>query len=237
MTIRLYELAGADPERVFSPFCWRVRMALHHKGLAFETVPWRFMDKAAIAHSGQDRVPVLDDGDHTVSDSWDIALDLERRYPDLPSLFGAEAGHSLAGQALSRFYYDWSAAVLLPAVSRMLVLDIFNHLQDGDKAYFRTTREQRFGMALEDAVSDRDQRVRDFRKLTLAPLRETLRYQPYLGGAQPLYADYILFGTFQWARAISPFPLLEPGDPVHDWRERLLDAFDGAARKTPAYAA
>ena len=31
--MELYELAGADPARVFSPFCWRIRMALAAKGL------------------------------------------------------------------------------------------------------------------------------------------------------------------------------------------------------------
>ena len=39
MTIRLYDLAGAEAERRFSPFCWRARMALAHKGLDVETVP------------------------------------------------------------------------------------------------------------------------------------------------------------------------------------------------------
>lgn len=35
MAITLYELAGADADRRFSPFSWRVRMALLHKGLSF----------------------------------------------------------------------------------------------------------------------------------------------------------------------------------------------------------
>ena len=59
MTIRHWELAGAEDERLFSANCWRVRMALAHKGLAAETVPWRFTEKAAIAFSGQGLVPVI----------------------------------------------------------------------------------------------------------------------------------------------------------------------------------
>jgi hypothetical protein len=39
MTITMYDLAGAEMDRRFSPFCWRSRMALAHKGLAVETVP------------------------------------------------------------------------------------------------------------------------------------------------------------------------------------------------------
>jgi hypothetical protein len=29
--------------------------------------------------------------------------------------------------------------------------------------------------------------------------------------------------------------LLAENDPVHAWREKLLDAFDGMARKSPGY--
>ena len=57
----------------------------------------------------------------------------------------------------------------------------------------------------------------------------------YLGGAAPNYADYIVFGAFQWARVVSPFKLLAENDPVYAWRERLLDAFDGMARKSPGH--
>lgn len=63
MTIRMYDLAGADPAVRFSPYCWRVRMALAHKGLDVETIPWRFSDKSVIAFSGQGAVPVVCDGD------------------------------------------------------------------------------------------------------------------------------------------------------------------------------
>jgi glutathione S-transferase len=34
---------------------------------------------------------------------------------------------------------------------------------------------------------------------------------------------------------VSPFKLLADNDPVHAWRERLLDAFDGMARKSPGH--
>jgi hypothetical protein len=54
-------------------------------------------------------------------------------------------------------------------------------------------------------------------------------------GAAPNYADYIVFGGFQRARVVSPFKLLTENDPVHAWRERLLDAFDGMARQSPGH--
>ena len=66
-------------------------------------------------------------------------------------------------------------------------------------------------------------------------LRLTLAEQPFLSGEVPAFADYIVFGAFQWARSISPFKVLSDDDPVRAWRERLLQAFDGAGLATTAY--
>ena len=89
-------------------------------------------------------------------------------------------------------------------------------------------------MRLEVLVADRDKNLPAFRA-SLAPFRQTLKAQPFFGGDKPLYVDYALFGPFQWARCISPFALLEEGDPVKLWRDRLLNCFGGLARKAVAY--
>jgi glutathione S-transferase len=225
----LYDLAGADPARRFSPFCWRTRMALAHKGLEAETIPWRFTDKEVIAFSGQGRVPVLVDGAATLHDSWNIAVHLEATYPDRPSLFGGPTG-----MAVTRFVNSWADRLLNPAIAPLVIADIHAHLHPSDQPYFRASRENAFGRPLEEVMADRDTRVLTFRQ-TIEPIRAVLRTQPYLAGETPAYADYIPFGSLQWARAISPFPLLEQDDPVFAWRDRLLDAFDGLARNLPGY--
>ena len=84
--IKMYDLAGNDENRRFSPYCWRIRMALAHKGLDVECIPWHFTEKDKIKFSGQERVPVLIDGNNAISDSWEIAKYLESAYPDRPSL-------------------------------------------------------------------------------------------------------------------------------------------------------
>lgn len=228
--LRLYELAGAEAERRFSPFCWRIRMALAHKGIEAERMAWRFSDKDAIAPSGQGRVPVLVDGERWIADSWAIANYLEDAYPDRPSLFGGPAG-----RALSRFYTTWTDTAVHRAMIRLLVLDIWKHVHAKDRDYFRTSREQRFGQPLEDMVAGREARLPEFRA-TLAPVRQVLEGQKFLGGEQPLYADYTLFGAFQWARAISDLALLEADDPVAAWRGRMLGLFSGLAGLAVGYA-
>jgi len=229
MSLKLFELVGTDEERPFSPFCWRTRMALAHKGLDAASIPWRFTEKATIAPHGSEKVPVLLHGEAAVVDSWAIANYLEDSFPDRPSLFGGEGG-----RAVGRMINWWGDITVVGGMFPLIVADIPGHLAQVDADYFRTSREARFGKPLEDVVAGRDKSVTGFRK-SLDPMRLTLKTQPYLGGDQPNYADYIVFGGFQWARVVSPFKLLEANDPVYAWREKLLDAFDGMARKSPGY--
>jgi glutathione S-transferase len=228
--LQLYDLAGAEPDRRFSPYCWRIRMALAHKGLEVETIPWRFTEKDAVAKAGgAGRVPVLVDGGRWIGESWDIANHIEATWPGRPSLFGCEAG-----VALTRFYQGWANGVLHPALLRLVVLDVWRHADAKDQAYFRMSRERLLGATLEDVAAGRAARLPSFREL-LTPLRATVQAQSFLGGDRPLYADYVAFGAFQWARCISDFRLLEPDDPVFAWRERMLDLYGGLARRAKGY--
>ena len=204
-------------------------MALKHKGLEFETIPWRFTDKAAIAFSGQGLVPVLVDGGRTVHNSWNIALYLEEAYPQRPGLFeGAQS------RALTEFFQQWVIRAIHGATLKVIVLDLFARLHEKDKAYFRESREKRFGMTLEQYAGDPKAALAAFRG-ALEPVRPVLVQHPFVSGKGPGYADYLLFGPFQWARAMSPTRLLEPDDPVFAWRERMLDLWGGYARQAKGY--
>ncbi len=174
-------------------------------------------------------MPVLVENGRWVADSWVIANHLEDTYPDRRSLFGGAAG-----RALSRFYNNWADSVLNPELIRLTLLDIFRHLDDRDKDYFRRSREERFKTSLESVAADREQRVEGVRQ-SLTPLRLTLQTQPFLGGEAPLYADYIVFGAFQWVRCISEFAVLAVEDPIAAWRQRLLGLFGGLAGKAKGY--
>ena len=229
MALQLFELVGTDDDRPFSPFCWRTRMALAHKGLEVTSTPWRFTEKDAIAAHQSEKVPVLLDGDRAINDSWAIATYLEDTYPNRPSLFGGDGG-----RAMARMINWWGDTVVIAGMFPMIVADIHGHLAPADQAYFRQSREARFKKTLEEISSTRDRDVVAFRK-SLDPVRLTLKTQPYLGGAAPNYADYIVFGPFQWARAISSFQLLQADDLMHAWRDRMLDAFDGMARRSTGY--
>lgn len=225
----LYELAG-KADRRFSPFCWRARLALAHKGLSATCVPVRFTDKETIAFSGQGRVPILVDGEKIVTESWQIACHLENFYPERPSLFGGPGAESLA-----HFADAWATRTLFPLLVRVVLCDVLEHLDPVDADYIRSSREQKLGITWEEMREQRGAHLRPLRE-GLSPLRLHLRHMPFLAGEQAAYADYSVFALFQWARMISPYSLLEPTDPVYAWRRKMLDLFDGFAAAAPGYS-
>lgn len=230
MAIEMYDLAGADDRIRFSPYCWRIRMALAHKQLDVTTIPVRFMEKEKLAFSGQKLVPVIRDGANVVSDSWAIAHYLDEAYPDRPMLFaGAEA------RALTSFVRNWAQTRLSMPLMRIALMDIYDVIDAKDRDYFRTSREQRFGKKLEEVMSPEEGRAAF--NSELAPVRETLKDQPFLNGDAPAFADYCLFGVFMWLRSVSAAKVLDESDNVYAWRERMLDLFDGLARKAPGKGA
>src|SRR4051812_19637412 len=150
MTILLYDLVGHDEKRPFSPHCWKAVMALAHKGLEFSTVPTRFLEVAAVEGGVSKTVPVIRDGDKVVSDSFAIALYLDEAYPDRPTLFGGEGG-----KAMARFVERWTQLTIHPYVTTAAIIDLHAMQDDENAAYFRRSREQRFGKPLEDVAIGR----------------------------------------------------------------------------------
>lgn len=230
MTITLYELQGADDLR-FSPYAWRSKLALAHKGLSpDEIIPVKFTDKATIEFSGQGRTPILVDGGKVVPDSWDIACYLEDSYPDRPSLFGGGIGRGTA-----KFFNAYADNVMLGGIARQILWDVFQNVDPVDRDYFRETRQGRFGKTIEE-IRDNRAEERPAWEAILAPLRATLKDQPFFSGDAPAYADYIVMGTFMWPRSTSAYPMLPQGDdPVRAWRERMLDLHGGLCRNGRGY--
>jgi glutathione S-transferase len=223
--ITLWELGGKGGRR-YSLFSWRTRMALAHKGLAFDTVPVRLHDKAAIAFSGGKTVPVIREGEEVVRDSWKIAEHLELRHPER-TLFGGDIG-----RGVSHAFNVWADRALVAPMMQVVAPDIHERVDPADDAYFRTMAEGVTKKTLEELRAGRDASLQRLGR-ALEPMQTLLKRQAYVCGAQPAYADYILFSLFQWARVMSPHEVLGPEDPLCAWRERVLDLFGGFARNVP----
>jgi glutathione S-transferase len=223
--ITLYDLV-LEGDRRPSPYCWRAKFALRHKGLTRRDEPTGFTEKEKIAFAESQTVPVIHDGAKVVKDSWVIARHLDEAYPDNP-LFQGEVG-----LAYGRFVASWVDSIVQPALFPIIVSDLYDRVRPVDQPYFKESRGKRIGTTDFAAFQKtaREKGVTAFRSV-LEPARRVLKEQKFLAGESPAYPDYALASAFLWARIASPLVLLEADDPVHAWRERMLDLFDGMGRR------
>lgn len=210
----LFELRGADPELLFSPYCWRVRLALLHKGLDFHSRPLRFTDKEPLLTcSGQKLVPVLRDGDAVVHDSVAIFEYLDRAYPDNPLL-----GDGLAARRARLLERVIFQSVRMPLL-KILLPRVYAVIDPADKDYFRSSREKLLGSSLED-FADPLAGIMQLR-MAVAPLEAWLGEQPYLDGESAGGSDYLVVGLFLWAWCLGAQPW-DADSNVGAWFQRLL---------------
>lgn len=229
MALVLYERLCADDRRP-SPFCWRARLALAHKGLTPEIRALKFTEGEQVAFSGQTKVPVLVDGDAVVADSWAIACYLEDSYPEAPTLFDGPGG-----RALSRLVNHWVDHSLQKALAPILAPYLLAVVHPDDRAYYRQTREARFGLTMEQLAVRRPVLLEALDPI-LEPLRQRLAETPFLCGERPAFADYLVFGEFQLARSVCDVDLLGDEDvALRTWRALMLDLFGGLARSVTAF--
>jgi glutathione S-transferase len=223
--ITLYDLVF-DGDRRPSPFCWRTKYALAHKGLAWIEVPVGFTQKDKIAFADSKTLPVIKDGEVPVKDSWAIALHLDRAHPDKP-LLGDEAARSYAF-----FVNGWVDTAVNAAVFPLVVGDLYDRVRPEDREYILESRGSRLGTKdLTSFQTKAREKGPAALRAALEPARRVLKSQKFLCGDAPGYPDYILLSPFLWAYSVSPFGLLAEDDAIHPWRERMLDLFDGMGRK------
>ena len=223
--ITLYDLAF-DKDLRPSPFCWRAKLALKHKGLAWRDEPCGFTDKQKIAFAQSQTYPVIHDATHVVKDSWAIVQHLDAAYPDKPLM---------PDRSYAYFVNSWADTAVNVAIFPIIVDDLIDRVRPVDKDYIVESRGKRLGTTdfAGFQAKAREKGVAAFRA-ALEPARRVLKEQKFLSGAVPAYPDYILLGSFLWPRTLSPLELLEKDDAVYGWRERMLDQFDGFARNAPA---
>ena len=76
-----------------------------------------FLEKDVLKPTGQGAVPVLHDNGQWVHDSWDIAVYLDKQYPDAPRLIPEN-------EAACLFAKFFTETVLHGPLFRMVVCDI-----------------------------------------------------------------------------------------------------------------
>ena len=125
-----------------------------------------------------------------------------------------------SGLALARFTTAWVDSQVMPVVFRSMVADICQSARPEDQAYFRAQKEKRLGDTLEASQARQRGKGNQLMGL-LEPARRLFRQQSFFGGERPLYADYALYGVFQWSRRSSEYAFLEDDKPVLQWLDRM----------------
>lgn len=225
----LHDLVCQD-ERRPSPFCWRIKYALAHKGLAYDAQPVGFTEIPQLYGGVYATLPILADDTRVIHDSWRIADYLDEAYPDRPALFA-----SPAERAMCRFTEGWLIDVF-QKVFPIYVRDIHDHTLARDRAYFRESRERRLGRTLEQVSAGREAKLAAARD-SFTPLRLTLMHQGqrFIAGEQAGYADYCVAGVLLWIASIGTLPLLAREDPLVAWFERVQGLFGGVGHTAPLY--
>jgi glutathione S-transferase len=218
--IVLFDLVTQDDLRP-SPFCWRAKLALKHKGVPFEARATLYSEIPGIGDGSFKTLPVIQDGPFWSGGSFKIAADLEARYGEGPTLFPGDPQRRFA-----EFVESYVDTVVQPLIFPSVALNIWKQLPSSQKEYFRNTRERRLGTSLEEAHKHADSKLAATRA-SLDPVRRILKQRPYLSGDIPAYADYIVFGALKWQSLASEAELTDAGDSISRWFEEI-DAIAGS---------
>ena len=223
--ITLYDLQLASGCTI-SPFVWRTKYALAHKGFDIDIVPGGFTGILERTGGRSERVPVIVDDGEWVLDSWVIAEYLDEKYPDRPMLF---EGPGM--KVLTKFIDGWLWRTAIGPWFRCYILDYHDLSLPQDQEYVRWSREQWFlgGQKLEEVQAGREDRL-PLVPPQLEPLRQLLRDTRWLGGETPNYADFSALATFLWTASVARTPPLTEDDPLRDWLDRGFDLYGGLGR-------
>lgn len=217
--ITFYELSGKN-NLVFSSYCWRVRLALMHKGLDYQSIKVGFTQIKEICNANYKTVPILQDGEFSLNESFAIVDYLEKTYVNHPSLL-----RNTEGRTLSKFIEMWSNS-LHADITQIAIADIYDCVQDFDRGYFRQSREYVFGDTLENYQQKNQAIARINLRNKLAVLEKHLEQSEYIGGDAPFYPDFIVFGTLQWLILTSKtFTVEELGNHIGSWFLRIGEKY------------
>lgn len=222
-SIRLFDLV-LDSGCTISPFVWRTKYAIRHKGFDLDLVPNGFTGIKELTGGRSERLPVIVDDDRWVIDSWKIAEYLDATYPDRPMLFSGDGM-----KVLTKFVDRWLWRTAIGVWIRCYILDYHDLSMARDHAYVRESRERILGGKLEEMQAGREKRL-PLVPPALEPLRSLLKETKWLGGDQPNYADYCVLSQFLWCASVAKVPPLHDDDPLKDYIDRGFDLYGGLGR-------
>ncbi|MDZ4375200.1 MAG: glutathione S-transferase family protein [Phenylobacterium sp.] len=196
-----------------SPFSEKVRLLLGIKGLTWKSVVQPvIMPKPHLIPltGGYRRIPVMQIGADVYCDSQVILAEIERRYPDPPTVRGADWAVNLWAD---RMWFQASVAV------------IFAEIGDAIPKEFADDREKLSGRPFDvNAMKAAAPIMRNQWRAYAAWMDEGLKGGDFLGGATPSLSDVAAWMNVWWlggASARSFDDLTADLSRLRAWRERI----------------
>ncbi|KAI0372258.1 hypothetical protein BV20DRAFT_940572 [Pilatotrama ljubarskyi] len=243
--IVFYDIPGKDTSlKCWSPNTWKTRYTLNVKGIPYKTVWVEYPDIEAVLRkigalptehkadgSPLYTLPAIYDPNTktALAESAAIVRYLDKTYPDTPRLIpaGTDALHAAFNQAFR--------SVLGEDLHYSLVAAVANSLPPRSEAYFRTTREARFGVKLEELAPPGPKREKHWSGVqhafhTYAQWLETDGTDKlFFTGDKIAYADVTIAAYLVWLRVILGADSKEWAD-LRTWDGgrwgRFMDAFE-----------
>ncbi|KAJ7136040.1 hypothetical protein C8R44DRAFT_662337 [Mycena epipterygia] len=238
--IIFYDIASAPPFIPYAPNPRKTRYALNFKRVHYRTEWVELPDVASVRQklgatpvrkfrdgSSFYTLPVIHDAstDEIVGDSFDIALCLDKTYPDGPTLFPPS---TIALQAAFNAYAD---NFFQPFVILCVHGIPFNpETAEASKAAFcwRAGKER-----WDELTVVGEERARLLEQLDVALGREMAKWYshsdgPFMEGENPLYADFILGG---WLAFMSVTMPAKEWEAIQTWHNGLWGKLHRALQK------
>jgi len=204
-----------------------IRFVLNYKGISYKTEWVEYPDiaehskKLGLKPTGKNpwdgtdyyTLPAIYDPStgKYINDTWEIAVYLEKQYPDTPSLFYNNT-HALQAAFLDA--YNDSLASLWPFIVPPLRSIFIPRTEE----YFVKTREMAFGVTFDELLPKGDRAVAEWAKLKAdlgkvdTWFGKTDPEEPFMLGNKISYVDLVVVGYIRWWKTIW-------GENSKEWRD------------------
>lgn len=171
-------------------------------------------------------IPHLTHGGVNITDSTDIALYLDKSFPDGPSLF--PAGDSLAfSRVLNAYIFQNIGRPLLI----LLMPRMHDQLDDNAKPYYKRTREAFSGVKISNEIFENEEEVEKAWTQATPALKmlntlygDSKEEGPYLAGKVRAYPDLLVLAYLQWLRRCGERDIFVKALEIAPALQKLWDA-------------
>jgi glutathione S-transferase len=204
----LYERQGAD-NICPSPIGYRVRAALATKLMDCRRVPMRFADVDRLEEeTGSRTCPAMCDAGACFTTSAEIIRHLDAVNPDHPVFTNEDEAFDL--DAVEREFGTRAGKVIAPWFIERLCPE--------DRDYYRTSREERYGLTFAELVAHRSAHELDL-AFTIARLAKLMDRTAFFSGARPGFADTVVYGYLLWIELADTSAMPELPSEMAAWYE------------------